>query len=195
METKLPRGAPEFLAAVQDGLAAGFGWLKAEADASMQRDVFNFLHARPSCESILEFLVQPPAVDMPPRDRAMQLATRGRTELAEPGTFDPLRALTWNVSMDNKAWKAPVDDKDWNAQDKRAALEREILDLRPQVVALQECPSQEPWQTLQERYTFLGSAKSHSGYVHVYALKSLGAQALPSPPGLPAVINSLDLGR
>ena len=46
MEAKLPSGAPEFLAAVQDGLAAGFGWLKAEADASMQRDVFNFLHAR-----------------------------------------------------------------------------------------------------------------------------------------------------
>ena len=75
METKLPSGAPEFLAAVQDGLAAGFGWLKAEANASMQRDVFNFLHTPSSCESMLEFLVQPPAVDMSPRDRGMQLVT------------------------------------------------------------------------------------------------------------------------
>ena len=88
----------------------------------------------------------------------------------EPGTFDPLRALTWNVSGDAKAWKAPVDDKDWNAQDKRAALEQEILDLRPQVIALQECPSKDPWKNLQERYLFLGAAGSHAGYVHVYAL-------------------------
>ena len=35
----------------------------------------------------------------------------------------------------------------------KAALEQEILDLRPHVISLQECPSKEPWKNLQEEDT------------------------------------------
>ena len=114
--------------------------------------------------------------------------------MAEPGTFDPLRALTWNICGDTKAWRAPVDDKDWSAEDKRAALQQDVLELQPQIIALQECASEEALPRLLERYTLVGAAKSHANYIHLYPLKKLEATRMEISGGVPAVMGCVQVG-
>jgi len=106
-----------------------------------------------------------------------------------------LTSLTWNIStapdLPGVSARAPAS---WTVADNLAALAREVRRLSPDVLALQECPGEDAVAALGGAYSFLGSAPSHSGFVHLYAREGVGCRRLELPSGLPAVAGESRVG-
>ena len=128
------------------------------------RDVFHYLCGEEACRQTLEKLLVPPVS-----------VSDGVSDMRkECGEF--LKLLTWNIAGKEVSAQAPGEGR-WSLKDNLAAVEAEVLRWDADVIALQECPSSCGLQRLvpQEGAVFdlVGVAKSHCGYVHVYARKSL----------------------
>ena len=97
---------------------------------------------------------------------------------------DPLCVLTWNVNqkMQAKSVLAPVDSKVWSGDDNFDAIWLEISGrLKPDVVALQECPEGGSTGFVPDGYEFLGENVGHcgrAGFVRLYAKKAVNARCL-----------------
>ena len=106
-----------------------------------------------------------------------------------------MTSLTWNIStapdLPGVSARAPAS---WTVADNLVALAREVRRLSPDVLALQECPGEDAVAALGGAYSFLGSAPSHSGFVHLYAREGVGCRRLELPSGLPAVAGESRVG-
>ena len=55
-------------------------------------------------------------------------------------------------------------------------LRAELELLQPEILALQECPSEAALPCLYRLFTLVGTAKAHAGYVHLYVLSNCDMQ-------------------
>ena len=191
--TGLVRDSVGFVGGVQDCLSQAFAFLSAEADARDVRDVSKVLRERAECLKLLGLFLQPPTKEEVAAVSAAAPLPCAARPMDRP-SFEPLRLLTWNVCGDVLACQAPADTTSWNASDKRAAVQREILRLKPDVVCLQECVSRGPLSLLQG-YALVGAvASSHAaGYVQLYVVKRLAVEVLSLGRGLPGVACRVDV--
>ena len=137
-------GVPTFVRDVRRALSAAFAAMRAQADASGHRDVYHDLVTEDSCRALLRTLVTRPALPETLRSGAGTAGSasgRGHGD-SYGGGVKPLRVLTWNVSQTGVnpiSARAPLDRQVWSEDDNLAAVEAEVLRLRPDVVSLQEC--------------------------------------------------------
>ena len=61
----------------------------------------------------------------------------------------------------------------------------EVSRLSPDLVALQECPSEACLTGLGAAYVLAGAAKSHCGFVHLYVGKHLAMEGMRVKAGCP----------
>ena len=82
----------------------------------------------------------------------------------------------------------------WTGKDNLRKAMAEVCRLAPDVLALQECPTERPVAELGEGYRPVGTAKSHCGFVHLYLEGKLAYESLTLKAGLPVVGCVLSVG-
>ena len=169
---------PTFVRDVRRALCAAFASMRAQADASGNRDVYHDLVTEDSCRSLLRTLVTRPVLPETVRGaaRAAGPSMSGVRPESSADRVRPFRALTWNVSqtcVNPVSARAPLDRHVWGIEENLAAVEAYVMRQRPDVVALQECPAASTLERLSAEFDLLGACKSHCGFVHLYAEPSL----------------------
>ena len=106
--------------------------------------------------------------------------------------------VTWNVNqkLQPRSASAPASEKLWSDADNLAAVEAEVLRLKPDIVTLQEVDGTLPLSRMIKHYKFLGAragASSCAGCVHLYARFGLIAEAVSAPDGLHGVLAKVAL--
>ena len=193
-------GSASFAGDVRLALVRAFAKLREEADASMNRDVYVYLASVPTCCALLDLLMtRDPSAGAAAADAERDAADRsGAVPAAKVRVFEPLTALTWNISECDEyqriSAQAPADRGVWSSADNFLAVQLEILRYCPSVVSLQECPSLEPSPSLGAAYHFIGAEAAHAGFVHLYVAQVQGVPARVELRGQPAVACHLDVG-
>jgi hypothetical protein len=140
---------------------------------------------REDCGNFLTLLSAPPPEHKPASDE--RPSKRARTEPAAPKSEQPaLRLMTWNIAGTDLPCTKPAS---WNVRDKLCAMKREISRLKPDVLALQECPGGDRCSAVPEELQLVGSVEAHPAgcYVQLYARSSYAMENVSLRSGLPAV--------
>ena len=99
-----------------------------------------------------------------------------------------LRVVSMNICMTRFSDMAPSS---WTLQDQLDALQRELLDSDPHIIAIQEAPDANfcPF----ENYVLMGSKPSHMGYTSIMLKRDLAEHAslVETPYNLPVVLIKL----
>ena len=163
---------------VRRALCAAFAAMRAQADASGNRDVYHDLATEASCRTLLRTLVTRPVLPETLRGAASVAGSSRSSAKAESSRdqVQPLRVLTWNVSQTDVnpvSARAPLDRHVWSIEENLAAVQAYVLQQRPDVVALQECPASSALAKLSVEFDLLGASRSHCGFVHLYTRREL----------------------
>ncbi len=181
----LDPSSPTFLMDWRAVLAEAFSRLRRAADARGHGAVDKEFDSRESCERFLTLLgvrlqEHEPATEERPSKRA-------RTAPAVPKSEDDaVRLLTWNIAGRDVAHACP---KSRNVRDKLLAMKREILRLKPDVLALQECPGGGRCEAVPEDMDLVGVVEAHPEdcYVQLYVRSPLAMQRVALHRDVPAV--------
>ena len=167
---------------------------KVDGELSADRDVVQHLASSAACRAWLEKLVTKSA---PPARRARDTSGIPASVLlpdTDAAPVEPVLTLTWNVNgvLRPKSAQAPADERVWSAADNLDAVQAEVLRLRPDVFALQECRGATGLPRFEAGYAFLGARAGHeakAGFVHLYAKIAFSAKPLRfrGVPGVAAV--------
>ena len=173
----------------RDVLADAFAYLRRAADARGDGAVEKSFTTRADCTKFLEMLgsrqkVAPEAVE----EKREKRARKDMAVQSEPqGESRMLRLLTWNIAGRQCAQSAP---ESWRLPDKLCAMRREILRLKPDVLALQECPGEGACAAVPEGMKFVGSVEGHPEgcYAQLYCRADLDMQVVELRNRAPAVV-------
>ena len=179
-------------------LRACLQYLRIEVDRHGVRDCLRAVirndpaETAEACTAVLKILASPPAADAVPVP-VMDLAERA-LRTVQGQALQATRVMTWNICGDEKAAVAPAG---FTASDKMTWLRAEVELLRPEILALQECPGEVALSCLVHLYTLVGTAKAHAGYVHLYVLTASDMKATRMESmrrGVPAVAAGVEVG-
>ena len=172
------------------GLHAAFAHLRKDLQLLGTRDVLDILHSREQCAQLLTVLLaedvrSAPVDAVAPQDLGLSAVPRSKV-LSQVCLKDlqPLKFVTWNVGGSSLSRLAPAT---FTARDKRAAFQQEVRRWMADVVALQEVPDQDAMELLADSHTFVGSAASHAGFIHLYVRRSLQLDRFALSSKCPAV--------
>ena len=180
---------------VRAAMAEAFSSLRAHADGHGNRDVSTYLSTPEHSRKLLNLLASQP----PLREQAPSSSTRrapGRTAVVTDKAGDALNAfclMTWNVNqvLQPSSAMSPANDKLWSDADNLAAVEADVLRLKPDVVTLQEVHGDSCLIRLAKNYNLIGArpgANRSAGFLHLYARKGLVAEQVDAPSGLHGVL-------
>ena len=169
-------------------LTDGFAFLRRAADARGDGAVEKNLSTQEECKKFLGLLgARQSVVCDEGDDQGKSQARKGATAVPERrGDAQLLRLLTWNI--------AGVDVADavsglWSLPDKLCAMRREIERLRPDVLALQECPGDGPCDAVPEGMKLVASVEAHPAgcFAQLYCREHLEMKAVDMKGDVPAV--------
>ena len=186
-----------FLDHTRAALRSVFATFRRGCDAFGTRDVLKLLVSEQDCKDLLRALTSPPPnVEEAAAGGGPQVVTGARAGEEEETAVRGgrvLRALTWNISAATEQVSVEAPSS-WTPADNLGKALGEVSRLCPDLVALQECPSEERLPGLDGTYALAGVAKSHCGFVHLYVGKELAMEPLSMKAGLPVVGCILQLG-
>ena len=116
-----------------------------------------------------------------------------RNEIANAATNNAITLwlTTWNVAGLVFSQRAPST---WTQNDQVGAVKTQLLASHPDVLALQECPNSDwAYHEFGTDYQWLGSTRSHAGYVSLLVRRNFTAKTMRLQ-GLPIVAATLELG-
>jgi len=180
--------SPAYLAEWRGALTEAFAQLRRQSDRRGNGAVENGFASRDECLHFLDVLARSSADLGVEPEKAVD---RGRGEVAEsvPAKEESSRhckLLTWNIAGRDVSYTA----KDiWKVPDKLCAMKREILRLKPDVLALQECPGDGVCDAVPYGMELVGSVECHAQgcYTQLYCRSDWGMRPVQLPVDTPAV--------
>ena len=177
----------------RDALTEAFALLRRQADARGEIAVENSFARREQCLSFLDVLSRRPAnasAEEESRLRPLQMGVGVSEAAKELRRF--LKLVTWNIAGGDLSDAAPTS---WRLPDKLCAMRRELLRLKPDVLALQECPGDGVSDAVPAGMRLLGSVECHAAgcYTQLYCRSDLDMVPVVLRDDSPAVAASCKL--
>jgi len=176
-----------FASEARAGLARVFAAMRAFADKKGNRDVSLGLQEATECRALLRVLaLQPGSTDASPPVSAAAAAGTVPSGPLPVAPVQAVRIVTWNIAGDDLA--AAADGTSWSVEDKVKSLKSELARLSPDVLALQEVPSQAVSRACPPGLRFACAAESHHGCLRVYVRPSVQYEVVSLPGDFPGVL-------
>ena len=187
-------GVPSFVADFRAALRGSFAALREEADRRADRDVMSQLVGAAECRKFLEALGSAATgAGSGAAGRAPAQPGQG-VQALQVEVFEPLRVVAWNVAGLDAGHQYRASS--WTRLENLEAVQLEVLRWQADLVALQECPSEAPLPLLvapgaAKALEFVGAAKAHHGWVHLYAARVLGMKREEAAAEAPWVVGGM----